>query len=84
MKYKTFNIGIVITNPIAERKKNELINKNSKKRPWLKNIPNKYSVKWNDKIAFDDGIRMTIDSILKQSRAKNLDNNALNSTPWKN
>ena len=44
----------------------------------------RHFLKWNDKIAFDDGIRMTIDSILKQSRAKNLDNNALNSTPWKN
>ena len=44
----------------------------------------RHFLKWNDKIAFDDGIRMTIDSILKQSRAKNLDNNAMNSTPWKN
>ena len=44
----------------------------------------RHFLKWNDKIAFDDGIRMTIVSILKQSRAKNLDDNAMNSTPWKN
>ena len=44
----------------------------------------RHFLKWKDEILFDDGIRRTIDWVLKQSHDKNLDQDALNSTPWKN
>lgn len=37
-------IGIILTKASSEKKKDELLNRNSTKRPWLKNTPNKYCI----------------------------------------
>lgn len=41
---KKYSIGIICTKPIYEKKKDELLNINSTKRPWLKNTPYKICV----------------------------------------
>ena len=42
------------------------------------------SLNWKPQTSFDDGLKITIDWILNQSDRKNISNDILSSTPWKN
>ena len=42
------------------------------------------SLNWKPQTSFDDGLKITIDWILNQSDRKNISNDVLSSTPWKN
>ena len=42
------------------------------------------SLNWKPQTSFDDGLKITIDWILNQSDSKNISNDVLSSTPWKN
>ena len=42
------------------------------------------SLNWKPQTSFDDGLKITIDWILNQSDTKNISNDILSSTPWKN
>ena len=42
------------------------------------------SLNWKPQTSFEDGLKITIDWILNQSDRKNISNDILSSTPWKN
>ena len=42
------------------------------------------SLNWKPQTSFDDGLKITIDWVLNQSDRKNISNDILSSTPWKN
>ena len=42
------------------------------------------SLNWKPQTSFDDGLKIAIDWILNQSDRKNISNDILSSTPWKN
>ena len=37
-------IGILLTNPKAEKKKDELVKVNSRKRPWARSTPRRFTI----------------------------------------
>jgi dTDP-glucose 4,6-dehydratase len=42
------------------------------------------SLNWKPQTSFDDGLKSTIDWVLDQPDSKNISNDVLSSTPWKN
>jgi len=46
---KPIKLGIVLTRLKAEKKKDELVNIDSKHRPWLKDIPKKLTIMRDNK-----------------------------------